>query len=184
MSGILNLIRVEHNAIIQVLRILDQQLVEFNNGDSTNLDLLNDSIDFLNSYFDSEYKSGERLLFQKLREKNTQLSDKINQIDKTYLELEICITQLTNTTSKIAMDAFIPRSWFNKQARTAISTFHQYIELKESVLLPVNENSLKQADWTEIKTLSYDDNSIDQYNPIESYRSSLYSNIVNIQASR
>ena len=184
MSGILNLIRVEHNAIIQVLRILDQQLEEFNKGNSDNFDLLNDSIDFISSYFDSECKSGESLLFQKLCEKDIYLSGKINQIEKSYSELETRITELTNTTSKIAMDAFIPRSWFSNQAKSVIATFREYIELKESVLLFVDESSLQIADWNEIQNLSYEDNTTNQFNSLESYRNSLYSNIVNIQASR
>lgn len=182
MSEILNLIKVENSAILQVLRILEHQVDDFSHGESPNFDLLNDSVDFLKSYFDAESKTSEKLLLEKLRHKNAHLAESIKEIDQTYTVLENSINELLSTIDKIAMDAVIPRSWFNDQAKAVINTFHYYIEQKESILLPVTENTLQKNDWNEIKDMVVEDCELGHHTPIEQYRNSLYNNIIGNRA--
>lgn len=182
MSEIINNIRVEHKAIFQVINLLEQQLLEFSKGDSPDFELMIDSIDFLKSYLDLETRSGEKLLFIKLVEKENQAHSSIplaiKEIDTYYITLEESINEFSITIDKVVLGAFIPRSYVNEQAKVFINDFREYIKLKDSVLDPVTPYSLHKQDWTEIEEFANNEN--EQLNPdsLTQYRSTLYQSTV------
>jgi len=179
MQAIIKTISAEHEHIIDVLDKLDEQLCKFSKGDAPKFELISDSIDFLKSNLQSENNTGEHLLYKKLKKDNKKLYAAIEHLEKCNAELKKKITDFSVTINKITMDAFIPRSYVNDQARSFSLSYKEYIKQQDAVLLQITKDSLLKKDWNEIKNSRSEDGESGFSNPHTRYRSSLYNNIMN-----
>ncbi len=178
MQAIIKIISVEHNHIADVLEKLDEQFSIFSKGETLRFELINDGIDFLRINLQSENDTGELLLYKKLKKGNKKLFPAIEKLEKSNVELKKKIADFSAIINDITLDAFIPRSYVNDQARSFILSYKEYIKQQDDILLQITKNSLIKKDWAEIENTAFEDS--------ESYftklhtrdRSSLYNNIM------
>jgi hemerythrin-like domain-containing protein len=178
MQNILKTIRAEHKHINQVLNILDQQLLGYCQGESADFNLVTDSIDFLQSYLESEIETGERLLYKMLEERNNKMHTVVEKLGQDYSILEKNINKLSGTINEITMDAFFPRSYVYEQSQALISVYKEYIELKEDILLPATNKTLQKNDWLKFESTFVYKSEIMHSGSLSRYRTSLYKNII------
>lgn len=178
MQNILKTIRAEHKHINQVLNILDQQLLGYCQGESADFNLVTDSIDFLQSYLESEIETGERLLYKMLEERNNKMHTVVEKLGQDYSILEKNINKLSGTINEITMDAFFPRSYVYEQSQALISVYKEYIELKDDILLPATNKTLQKNDWLKFESTFVYKSEIMHSGSLSRYRTSLYKNII------
>jgi hemerythrin-like domain-containing protein len=153
MPQALDLLRQEHRNVASLLRTLERQIVEFQNGKRPDYDLIRAILDYLLSFPDVCHHPKEDLIFAKLHDRDPRTVERIGDLRSAHQELAARAREFSTGLRAVLEEAEIPREAFTRWARRLIDQERQHIDMEESTFFPDAEKTLTPTDWIELSPL-------------------------------
>lgn len=151
MASVLESLRSDHENIRMLLDILDTQISIFYAGQSPNVLLIEDIVDYMRGYPALCHHPREDLVYDKLRRKaSPQLLERIGDLRAEHDELAMLTTTFMSAVDNVLPDPCEPRTRFVALAREFLDRYRRHLELEETVLFPAALEHLGGEEWAEI----------------------------------
>jgi hemerythrin-like domain-containing protein len=152
MPEALDSLRLEHCNLAILLRTLEWQVAEFQNGNQPDYDVIRATLDYFLGFSDVYHHPKEDLVFAKLSECDPGIVKKIGDLRKAHEELAVRVHEFDKALRAVIDEAEVSREAFARWARRFIDLQRQHIEMEESVFFPAAEKTLTAKDWADLKT--------------------------------
>jgi hemerythrin-like domain-containing protein len=153
MQEALELLRREHRDLESLLRALEWQVAEFENGNQPDYDVIGAVIEYFLSFPDIYHHPKEELIFAKLRDRDARTARRIGSLRSEHQHLAARAQEFADGLRAVLDEAELPRAAFVRWARGFIDVQRQHIAIEESSFFPAAETALTTSDWADLKAL-------------------------------
>ena len=153
----LQIIRDEHSALSAVLRSIGLLLSEHRRrGTLPDFTVLRAMLFYIDEFPERVHHTKEsQLLFPKLRARSGELGEVLDRLDHDHGDSEGAVRELEHELLGLEMmndapDGESRRLRFEQTMQEYIASYLEHIRTEESLVLPLAERVLTQADWKEL----------------------------------
>ncbi len=153
MPEALGLLREEHRNMLAILRALEWQVNQFENGNQPDYDVIGATLDYFLSFPDVCHHSKEELIFAKLRELDRRIAQQIGDLPIAHQELATRAREFATAMRAVMEEVEVSREALARWARDFIDLQRRHIDMEESTFFPAAARALTAKDWGDVRTL-------------------------------
>jgi len=153
MRQVIDRLRGDHRNMLQLLRVLEEELDLYRSGGPADFDLIRQIIDYTLHYPSLIHHPREDLLFRRLVQRDPEAKSLIGDLVKEHDELAQLTQRFAAAVRNITHEAEVPREWFENLSRGYIATLRQHMAIEEQALFPRLLSTLPESDWAEIDAM-------------------------------
>ncbi|WP_299880696.1 hemerythrin domain-containing protein [uncultured Cocleimonas sp.] len=154
MHTIMKGLKKDHHNLAKVLKIMELQLERIAEGDDAALGLMYDSSHYIQSYPDIIHHPKEDKVFEVFKHRSKDEADALKKLTQQHMDMP-------NTTDKFKemLDTaingleFISREDLVKKIKDYIELEWEHMDLEESVIFPLINETLEDKDWKLLEEL-------------------------------
>lgn len=147
MKDILDKLHQDHINASKLLDIYEQQLEELKQGGSPDYLVMRDIMKYMNGYPDVVHHPLEEMIFEKLEEKDKELTDKIGKLYHEHSEIDDTGDVLAEILSKIAAGQVTSLDVFLEKSEKYLDLMRSHMNLEESEIFPKIRERVTEDDW-------------------------------------
>ncbi|MDX1341452.1 MAG: hemerythrin domain-containing protein [Reinekea sp.] len=151
-NAILQKLNADHKNIAKVMYCLRAQIKGFEDPDiEPAIAQIMDILDYISTVPERWHHPVEDIVFKKLLEKSPPHPEQIKAVLREHEDLERLTMELKNAFERVAMDIAVPVAHLYRTATIYLSRQMLHLDAEESVLFPMAEEYLEDADWADIE---------------------------------
>lgn len=151
MSEILQVLGREHANIAALLKILEREVVEFEQGGRPDYDLIRAIVDYFLSFPDLYHHPKEDLVFARLRQRDPAAVAAMGDLRREHEKLAARSRELSDGVRAILDEAQVPREAFVRWARDFIDLQRSHMQMEDERFFPLARALLDDADWAALQ---------------------------------
>ncbi len=151
MARAIEILKQEHRDMEKLLRALERQLANFDEGGPVDYDIMEAVVDYSFAYPDLCHHPVEDAIFELVeRRKPGALSSRVD-LAAEHKKLADLTRKLASLLDSVVQETPTPREWLEKTARDYIDFTRHHMDMEEKYFFPVAETALNDDDWQEIE---------------------------------
>ncbi|SUS05730.1 Hemerythrin [uncultured Defluviicoccus sp.] len=148
MSEVIRIIQKEHANMAALVKALEKQLADFEQGIAPDYDVIRGVLNYFLSFPDIYHHPKEDLIFQRLREVAPEQASSIGDLRRDHEELDGRTREFAEGITAVLEEAQVPREALLRWGKAFIQLQRDHMMMEESRFLPLAEQSLSDEDWT------------------------------------
>jgi hemerythrin-like domain-containing protein len=153
MTQVIDQLRLDHRNMLQLLRVLEEELDAISAGGVADFDLMKQIIDYSLHYPGLIHHPREDLLFRRLLARDPAAMLLVGDLTKEHDELMQLTQRFAAALHNIVHDAELPRAWFESLSRGYVATLRRHMAKEEETLFPRLLATLADSDWAELDAM-------------------------------
>ena len=141
----------DHNNMRKLLGILERQRDVFTAGGHPDWDLLEDITEYCLDYPDRYHHPKEDLVFQKIRERNTERAKGAGNFIAQHAKLAAEAQAFAKALKAIRLETEVPRERLTALLFDFVETYRTHMAMEEEFFFPAADLTLTAADWHTIR---------------------------------
>ncbi len=150
MKDIVATLHKEHANISQLLDVLQRQVDAFDRGERPDYDIVEGVADYFLSYPDLYHHPKEDLIFEKLKQRDPAVVERIGDLRREHDELAARTRKFATGVRAILDEAGVSRESFHQWAVAFIDLQRDHLMREERLFFPAALSALTPGDWAEI----------------------------------
>jgi len=150
MTGMIELLRKEHQDIEKLLLVLEEELSVFGRRERPDYEILQGIISYFQDYPDCCHHPKEDMIFEKLKERDPVVAATVGDLEVEHLDEAERLRRVADVIRKALSNQDVSRQTFENVMRDFIVHQRQHMIMEERVVFPASINCLYPGDWTEI----------------------------------
>lgn len=138
---------LDHKRLLILLKVLKQQLDDFQAGSEHDLDLACELIQYLQAYENLVHHPVEELIFSKFLARLETDHNALQNAMQQHRLLTTMTHKFHNTLESIIQGVVIPRAEVNTQGQNLLKNLFEHVQLEELQIFPELNSGLTHADW-------------------------------------
>ncbi len=135
----------------QLLDAIERQLARFDRGETPDYDILQGVLDYCLTYPDLYHHPKEDLVYARMQRRDPASAEALGDLQAEHRTLGEITRRFATTVRSILQDLEVPRETFDRTTREFLDSYRAHIGMEESVIFPVAEAGLTEADWASIE---------------------------------
>lgn len=144
-------LHAEHAEIRSTLSQFEAELDTFEVEGSADFEAMKDALIFVTSNPNLMHHHGERLIYQRVAERDHNTSSLVDELLARHDELQREGEALLEDVEDMAEDVMVPKDSFDLRAHEYLDGQLEHMEREDRELLPLAERVLTPEDWREIE---------------------------------
>jgi len=151
MPKILDDLRHDHKNLARLWDLLGREMITFKVGGVPDYDLVSNILDYCLNYPDLCHHPKENLIFEKMKDRDTDAIGPIGDLEKEHEKLAALTWRFSTAVSNILEDEQLPREWFMDLANDFLSHSRNHMQMEEVLFFPAARKVLTNEDWAELE---------------------------------
>jgi hemerythrin-like domain-containing protein len=143
-------LRREHRNMATLLRALEWQVTEFENGKQPDYELVTAVLDYFLSFPDIYHHPKEELIFAALQLRDRESAQRIGDLGIAHQDLASRAREFATALRAVLDEAEMSRAAFARWARGFIEVQRRHIDVEEGAFFPAAEKALTAQDWADL----------------------------------
>ena len=156
MVEIIEILRHEHRNIEKLLRVMEQELTVFDEGERPDYEVLGAVIEFFKKYPDSCHHPKEDIIYEKFRARAPDRAASIADLEVEHLQGAVRLRRVAQVIDSVLNDQEFLREHVDRIIRDFIDNERKHIALENGIIFPAIVDTLLPADWADIALLIAD----------------------------
>lgn len=148
---ILQVLGREHANIAALLRILEREVAEFEQGGRPDYELIRAVVDYFLSFPDLYHHPKEDLVFARVRQRDPAAVAAMGDLRREHEKLAARTRELSDGVRAILDEAQVPRDAFVRWARDFIDLQKDHMRMEDEQFFPLARALLDAEDWAALK---------------------------------
>ncbi len=140
----------EHRNFEKLLEIVEQQLESFRRSERPDYELMLDIIYYMTHYPDQFHHPGEDIVFRRVAEREKAAGNAVEELHHQHRVIAENGRALQEQLDAVVTGVMLPRTQVELPARKYAEYFRNHMRNEESVLFPLAQRLLSDADWAVI----------------------------------
>jgi len=157
MTEIIQVLRREHGNITKLLKVLERQMIVFDQAGKPDYDIIDGVIDYLLSYPDLYHHPKEELLLAKLRERDPDGAEAAGDLKHEHEEIAARTRELAAGVRAALEQADTSNRSVVQRTQDFIELQKRHLEQEERVFFPEALKALTSEDWAELEARMTDE---------------------------
>lgn len=141
----------DHVNIVTLIGVAEGVLRAIEHDDDPDYELLEDALRYLTSYSDAHHHPNEDVVFAALHDRAPESAAKIAAIAAEHDFLVSQGQRVLDSIEALKEEAILSRGELVSTARDYFAALRQHMSLEESVLFPLADRRLTDADWHSVR---------------------------------
>ena len=150
MPAIIDSLRRDHRNMEQLLKILEQELAVFDQGEKPDFGILSGIVDYFRSYPDCCHHPKEDLIFAKLKERDPDGATVMVDIEVEHSQAHRRLGRLARLIDDVTNEQEVPRQVLDEAVADFVTHERHHMEIEEREFLPKALENLTAEDWAEL----------------------------------
>ena len=151
MAALMEALRREHADMTVLLDLMDQQIVQFQEGATPDFNLVRGIISYFLTYPDLYHHPKEDLIAARLRKRAPDQAASLESLLNGHLDLAYLTRRLaTATVDQMVRPDDEPREWFSSLGRDFVDSNRRHMAMEEAHFFPLALKVLSDGDWAEL----------------------------------
>lgn len=156
MVEIIEILRQEHRNIERLLRVMEQELAVFDEGERPDYEVFGAVIEFFERYPDRCHHPKEDIIYEKFKARAPDRAASIADLEVEHREGAARLHRVAHVIDYILNDQELLRENVDRIIRDFIDNERKHMALEDAVIFPAIIDTLQPADWAEITLLIAD----------------------------
>jgi hemerythrin-like domain-containing protein len=156
MIEVIEILRREHHNIEKLLRIMEQELKVFAQGERPDYEVLGSIIEFFKEYPASCHHPKEDIIYEKFRARDPDWAASIADLKAEHQEGAARLNRVAQAIKDVLDDQEVLREDVNRIIRDFIDNERKHIVLEDEVVFPAIVDTLQPADWADVALIMAD----------------------------
>jgi hemerythrin-like domain-containing protein len=183
MVEIIEILQQEHRNIERLLRVVEQELTVFDQGERPDYEVFGAVIEFFKNYPDACHHPKEDIIYKKFKARDPDRAATIADLEAEHREGAVRLRRVAQVIDSVLNDQELLRESVHRIVSDFVENERKHIALEDEVIFPAIVDTLRAEDWADIAlTLA------DRYGPpseadFEEQFSTLRRNILELEES-
>jgi hemerythrin-like domain-containing protein len=183
MVEIIEILQQEHRNIQRLLRVVEQELTVFDQGERPDYEVFAAVIEFFKNYPDACHHPKEDIIYKKFKARDPDRAATIADLEAEHREGAVRLRRVAQVIDSVLNDQELLRESVHRIVNDFVENERKHIALEDEVIFPAIVDTLRAEDWADIAlTLA------DRYGPpseadFEEQFSTLRRNILELEES-
>jgi len=183
MVEIIEILQQEHQNIERLLRVVEQELTVFDQGERPDYEVFAAVIEFFKNYPDACHHPKEDIIYKKFKARDPDRAATIADLEAEHREGAVRLRRVAQVIDSVLNDQELLRESVHRIVSDFVENERKHIALEDEVIFPAIVDTLRAEDWADIAlTLA------DRYGPpseadFEEQFSTLRRNILELEES-
>ena len=147
MSAVMEILNQDHRNLDRLLTALERQIVHFERGEETDLDIIKAVVDYCLTYPDLCHHPKEDLVLRQLRLRQPDAAASIGDLEEEHRRLADTTRRFAAAVHQILIGGERIDSAFGENARTFLEAYRHHMEMEETAFFPLAQRHLTAEDW-------------------------------------
>ncbi len=156
MIEIIEILRREHHNIEKLLRVMEQELSVFDQGEGPDYEILGSIIEFFKKYPASCHHPKEDIIYEKFRARDPHWAASIADLEAEHQEGAARLNRVAQAVKEVLDDQEFLREDVDRIVRDFIDNERKHIALEDEVVFPAIVDTLQSADWADVALILAD----------------------------
>jgi len=152
MTGMIDLLREEHEDIEKLLGVLEVELSVFDHQERPDYEVIQAIISYFQDYPDCCHHPKEDMIFEKLTARDPAAVKGMGNLEAEHRNERKCLQRVAEIVRYILLDRHILRQTFDDVMRNFIDQQRAHMAMEERFLFPAAVTALRSEDWQEIES--------------------------------
>ncbi|BCU05352.1 cation-binding protein [Allochromatium tepidum] len=154
MHAIMTRLGQDHARLRRVLDLLEELLDRFHEGDEPDYELMDELLEYMDSYADIVHHPTEDLIFQRLIDKGVEPSEILSIPMRQHAGLSRLTKDFRQSLLGILSEEVLLREDVEAAGRALVGNQRGHLIQEEREALPLALEHLTEADWAEIEAVA------------------------------
>ena len=150
MVEIIEILRQEHRNIERLLRVMEQELAVFDEGERPDYEVFGAVIEFFKRYPDSCHHPKEDIIYEKFKARAPDRAASIVDLEAEHLQGAVRLRRVAQAIDSVLNDQELLRENVDRIIRDFIENERNHMALENEVIFPAIVDALQPADWADI----------------------------------
>ena len=146
----MEILHQDHKNLDKLLGALERQIVHYEEGAETDLDIVKAVIDYCLTYPDLCHHPKEDVVLRQLRVRNPLDAERVGDLEQEHLRLAESTRLFSAALQNLLKSGDPQQDWFGESARDFVNAYRRHMEMEELVFFPLAERDLSDEDWAVI----------------------------------
>lgn len=147
MAGQIAAWHAEHLNFSRLLRLFEEQVVLFAQGETADYKLMQDIVHYLRHFPELHHHRYENEVYRRVSERTPALAPLVDQLLQEHRVIAACGEQLAGLLDAVLNDGAVVRSDLEAAAATFLVYYRNHIETEETRMLPRVAEAMRPEDW-------------------------------------
>ncbi len=144
----------DHARLTQVLTMLEGLLDRFHEGVEPDYELMNELLEYMNTYADVVHHPTEDLIYQRVLEKGTERHDVFEILIRQHAGLSQVTKRFRKSIEGILNEEVLLREDVEANGRELVAVNRAHMALEDDEAFPIARETLTNEDWNAIEALA------------------------------
>lgn len=140
----------EHLNFAHLLRLLEEQVTRFAQGESPDYTLMRDIVYYLRHFPDVHHHRYENEVYERMRKRDSSLGPLVSRLLQEHRVIALCGDQLLTLLEAASGEAVVARADLETAAATYLVYYRAHIDAEEMQVAPHVAATLHAADWVDV----------------------------------
>ena len=150
MIEIIEILRMEHQNVENLLRVMEQELSVFDRGERPDYEVLGAIIEFFKKYPASCHHPKEDIIYEKFKTRDPDRAVSIADLEAEHREGLVRLHRVAQAIENVLDDQEVLREDVDRIVRDFIDNQRKHIALEDEVIFPAIVDTLQPADWADV----------------------------------
>jgi hemerythrin-like domain-containing protein len=150
MVEIIEILRQEHRNIKKLLRVMEQELAVFDEGERPDYEVLGAVIEFFKKYPDSCHHPKEDIIYEKFKARAPHRAASIADLEAEHRQGAVRLRRVAQVIDSVLNDQELLRENVDRIIRDFIDNERKHIALEDEVIFPAIVDTLEPGDWSDV----------------------------------
>ncbi len=147
MTALLRRLEREHDAMRDMLVLLEREVERFRRGGRPDFAMMRDIVDYCRAFPDLVHHPIEDLLYEGLKARDASAEEAIGDLEGEHVRLAELTTSLHETLEALVGDVEVPRDSALALAGRFVELYRAHMSLEDRQFFPRLDASFAAADW-------------------------------------
>ena len=153
MSGLLQRLRHEHDAMRDMLVLLEREVIRYRRGGRPDFELMRDVVEYCRAFPDLAHHPVEDVLYENLRARDGDAMAAIGDLEDEHRRLATLTRSLHETLDDLVADVEVPRDNALALAGRFVEVYRAHMSLEDRQFFPRLEAVFDADDWQRMEAI-------------------------------
>ena len=150
MVEVIDILRQEHRNIEKLLRVMEQELAVFDQGERPDYEVFGAILEFFKMYPDTCHHPKEDIIYEKFKACDPGRAASVADLQAEHREGAVRLRRVAQAIDNVLNDQELLRESVDRIVRDFIDNERKHIALEDEVIFPAILDTLQPADWADI----------------------------------
>lgn len=150
MTQLLDRLNRDHRYLSRLLNLFDDLLDRFHEGNEPDFDLMNEMLEYMESYADQVHHPSEELIFNRVRARTREAYPVLDVLTEQHLLLGQMNKRFRQSLEGIMHEEVLRRDEVEVQGREYVKVLREHLNMEEAEAFPLARERLAASDWEEL----------------------------------